>query len=204
MHARTHTHTHKRARAHTHTHTNVTSHTLSSLSTEEQTVRNLSDGTPQASNKPSSSCRWFTLIRKSPIFKVVSISLTTRTHSTSGTMGSYWPAMSKSCKHCKFNKPHNKLDQQQWDRNFIMAFFSNYGWVLPFLGGEGRFHTMQLSPPSVPSKKEGRGCSTRTKWSQPPAITLLHPGTNAHVNKDYYWHLSNCMSLKVGLEKKRS
>ena len=74
---------------HTHTHTNVNSHTLSSLSTEEQTVRNMSDGTPQASNKPSSSCRWFTLIRKSPIFKEVSISLTTRTHSTSGIMGSY-------------------------------------------------------------------------------------------------------------------
>jgi len=77
------------ANTYTYTHTNVTSHTLSSLSTEEQTVRNLADGTPQASNKPSSSCRWFTLIKKSPIFKEVSISLTTRTHSTSGIMGSY-------------------------------------------------------------------------------------------------------------------
>ena len=85
-----------------------------------------------------------------------------------------------------------------------MAFFQIMGGVFPFLGGEGRFHTVQLSPSSVPLKKEGSGCSPRTKRSQPPAITLLYPSTNAHVNEDHYLHLSNCMSLKVGLEKKRS
>jgi len=181
-----HTHTHTHTHTQTQTQTNITSHTLSSLSTEEQAVRNLSDGTPQASNKPSSSCRWFTLITKSPIFREVSISLKTRTHSTSGIMGSYWPAMSKSCQHRKFNKLHNKLNQQQWHQIFMMAFFfSNYGWCIPFFGRGGQ----------VPHS---------TIRSQPPATTLLHPNTNAHVNKDYYWHLSNCMSLKVGLEKKCS
>lgn len=114
-------------------------HTLSSLSTDEHIVRNLSDGTPHASNNPSSSCRWFTLMRKSPSCKDVRISLTTRMHSTSGIMGSYWPAMSKSCQHHNLNKtPHYLLNQQQWlhlqvSKQILWDFISLTGLAIPLL-----------------------------------------------------------------------
>jgi hypothetical protein len=42
--------------------------TLSSLSTAEDIVRNLADGTPHTSNRPSNSCRW--LIYKK-IFRII-------------------------------------------------------------------------------------------------------------------------------------
>lgn len=70
--------------------------TLSNLSTAEQIVLNLSLGTPQASKIPSRSALWFILIKYEQISNEERISAIILTHSASGIIGSYCPAMSKS------------------------------------------------------------------------------------------------------------
>ena len=87
--------------------------TLSSLSTALQIQRNISVATPHTSNIPSKIFRWFTcairmlikattyrllltLMTNLPTSTAVRISLTILTHSASGIMASYSPAMSKS------------------------------------------------------------------------------------------------------------
>ena len=86
--------------------------TLSSLSTALQMQRNMSVATPQTSNIPSKIFRWFTcsgnvdkscyiilqltLMTNLPTSTAVRISLTIFTHSASGIIASYSPAMSKS------------------------------------------------------------------------------------------------------------
>ncbi len=70
--------------------------TLSSLSTVEQIVLNMSGFTPHTSKIPSSIFLWLSLMTNFPTSMEDNISWTTLIHSASGTIGSYWPAMSKS------------------------------------------------------------------------------------------------------------
>ena len=69
---------------------------LSSLSTAEQIVRNLSGGQPHRSKIESSRRRWLSLMQKLPIGRSVRISAHTVTASASATMSGNVPAMSKS------------------------------------------------------------------------------------------------------------
>lgn len=78
--------------------------TLSNLSTAEHIDRNLSCGTPQASNIPSSNSLWLSLITYGPSSSPSMISCTTFTHSASGIIASYAPAISKSYKNSRINK----------------------------------------------------------------------------------------------------
>ena len=93
---------------------------LSNLSTLDQMVLNMSAFTPQTSNMPSKiilqssfnifprlqdkvANLWFTFTTNLPTLTPDKISWTIFTHSASGIMASYCPAMSKSRKHWSFS-----------------------------------------------------------------------------------------------------